>query len=110
MKRTVCWFRPEVFLPILGWWEVAIGLCLLFRPLTRPGIFLLFLQMPGTFLLLVLLPEGCFQKFPAVLTMEGQSIVKNLIIIGAAFRASRLTHKSICMQPTKSQLWQEKKA
>ena len=84
VKRTVYWFPPEIFLPILGWWEVAIGVCFLFRPLLRLGIFLLALQLPGTFLPLVLRPEICFARFPFELSMEGQYIVKNLLIIGAA--------------------------
>jgi hypothetical protein len=40
--------------------------------------------MPGTFLPLVLLPEVCFTIFPFGLTLEGQYIVKNLVIIGSA--------------------------
>ena len=40
--------------------------------------------MPGTFLPLILLPEVCFSNFPFGLTLEGQYIVKNLIIISAA--------------------------
>ena len=40
--------------------------------------------MPGTFLPLILLPEVCFNNFPFGLTLEGQYIVKNLIIISAA--------------------------
>ena len=40
--------------------------------------------MPGTFLPLVLLPEVCFSNFPFGLTLEGQYIIKNLIIISAA--------------------------
>jgi uncharacterized membrane protein YkgB len=84
IKRTVYWLRPEMFLPILGGWEVAIGVCLLFRPLLRVGGLLLALQLPGTFLPLVVLPEVCFERFPFVLTMEGQYIIKNLLIIGAA--------------------------
>lgn len=84
VKRTIYWLPPEVFLPILGWWEVAIGLCLLWRPCVRLGVLLLFLQMPGTFLPMVLLPEVCWESFPLVLTMEGQYIVKNLVLIAAA--------------------------
>ncbi|MFT5623099.1 MAG: putative membrane protein YkgB, partial [Bacteroidia bacterium] len=44
----------------------------------------LFVQMPGTFLPLVLLPEVCFTQFPLGLTLEGQYIIKNLILISAA--------------------------
>ena len=84
VARTIYWFNPNIFIPILGWWETAIGVCFLFRPLLRVGIFLLFLQIGGTFLPLVILPDVCFQKFPFVLTMEGQYIVKNLLIISSA--------------------------
>ncbi|MDB2628287.1 hypothetical protein N9Y09_02030 [Candidatus Actinomarina sp.] len=34
--------------------------------------------------LITLLPEVCFTSFPFGLTLEGQYIVKNLIIISAA--------------------------
>lgn len=84
VRHTVYWVDPDWFLPILGWWEVAIGVCLLFRPLIRLAILLLFLQMPGTMLPLVLLPEVCFTVFPYGLTLEGQYIIKNLVLIGAA--------------------------
>ena len=61
-----------------------IGSCLLFRPLIRVALFLLFLQMPGTFLPLILMPETCFTHVPWAPTMEGQYIIKNLVLIAAA--------------------------
>ena len=85
VENTVYWFDdPKIFVPILGWWEVVIGLTMCIKPLIRVSIFLLFIQMPGTFLPLILLPEVCFSNFPLGLTLEGQYIVKNLIIISAA--------------------------
>ena len=84
VKRTVYWISPEVFFPILGLWEVLIGAGLLIRPLIRAALLLLFLQMPGTFLPLILLPDVCFTAFPFGLTLEGQYIIKNLILISAA--------------------------
>lgn len=84
VAATVYWSEPEIIVPIIGLWEVAIGVCLLYPPLTRIGLALLALQMPGTFLPLVLLPEVCFTVFPLGLTLEGQYIVKNLVIIGSA--------------------------
>jgi len=84
VANTVYWLSPDVFLPILGWWEVAIGVGLLFRPLVRMALFLLFLQLPGTALPLLLLPDVCFSKFPIGLTLKGQYIIKNLTIISAA--------------------------
>ena len=83
----------EIFVPILGVWEVIIGLCLLYRPLIRAGIFLLFLQLPGIFLPIVLLPEVVFTAVPYGLTVEGQYIVKNLVIIGAALAIGSTVRK-----------------
>jgi len=83
ITKTVYWFDPKIFIPILGVWEMLIGICLLFPPLIRVGLGLLALQMPGTFLPLVLLPEVCFTSFPFDLTLEGQYIIKNLVLIVA---------------------------
>jgi uncharacterized membrane protein YkgB len=87
VRRTVYWVDPAWFIPLLGWWEVAIGVCMLVRPLVRVAIPLLFLQMPGTFLPLVLLPDVCWDHAPFVPTMEGQYIIKNLVLIAAAIVA-----------------------
>ena len=92
ITKTIYWFDPAIFIPVLGVWEMAIGICLLIPSLTRAGLFLLALQMPGTFLPLVLLPEVCFTTFPFDLTLEGQYIIKNLVLIGAAMAVGgRLT-------------------
>ena len=84
LAATVYWWTPEVIVPAIGVWEALIGLFFLIPRLTRVAIFLLAGQMPGTFLPLVLLPEVCWSEFPFALTLEGQYIVKNLVIIGAA--------------------------
>ena len=84
VTRTVYWADPKWFYPFLGAWEVAIGVGLLARPLIRVAVLLLFLQMPGTFLPLVLLPHVCFEGIPWLPTLEGQYIIKNLVLISAA--------------------------
>ena len=84
VANTIYWFSPTWFVPFLGWWEVVIGLCLLYRPLIRVGILLLLLQMVGTFLPLVILPSVVFGAKPYALTLEGQYIIKNFILISAA--------------------------
>lgn len=83
VAMTVYFLPPDLFIPILGWWEVAIGVSLLVKPLIRVGIFLLFLQMPGTMLPIVLLPDVVFTQFPFGLTLEGQYIIKNLVLFSA---------------------------
>jgi len=84
VAATVYVVPADLFVPVLGVWEVLIGLCLLYRPLTRVGLLLLALQLPGTFLPLVLLPDVVYVTFPYALTVEGQYIIKNLVIIAAA--------------------------
>ncbi len=88
LKATVVWLpfgTPEFWLIVIGWWEVAIGVTFLFSRTTKIAIALLFLQMFGTFMPLVLLPEMTFQN-GNILTpsLEGQYIIKNVIIISAA--------------------------
>lgn len=92
---TVFWFDAAWFVPLLGVWEMAIGVGLCFRRTLPAALALLFLQMPGTFLPMVLLPDACFTAFPYGLTMEGQYIVKNLTLISAAIvvtAGARLQH------------------
>lgn len=89
VEATVGWlpiFSPAEWVAVIGWWEVAIGVAFLFRQTTRIAIALLAMQMAGTFMPLVMLPEITFQpgRFPYAPTMEGQYIVKNLLIISAA--------------------------
>jgi len=88
LKQTVTWLpfgSPDAWLYIIGYWEVAIGVFFLFKRTSRIAIGLLFLQMAGTFMPLVFLPEITFQNGnPLTLTLEGQYIIKNLMIISAA--------------------------
>ena len=95
VANTVYWFDNKLaFVKFLGWWEVAIGLTMCYKPMIRLSIFLLFVQMPGTFLPLILLPDICFTDFPFGLTLEGQYIVKNLIIISSGLVIGGTVRKS----------------
>jgi uncharacterized membrane protein YkgB len=67
----------------LATWEVAIGIGLMFRILLRETLLLMFLQMLGTLTPIVLLPGEVFTAFPYGLTLEGQYIFKNLVVIAA---------------------------
>jgi uncharacterized membrane protein YkgB len=84
VRNTTYFVNPDLFLPILAVWEMVIGIGLIFGIFMRVTILLLFLQMAGTALPLVVLPEAVWTHFPYGLTLEGQYIVKNLVIIGAA--------------------------
>jgi len=91
VKAMVPFFDPDRFYPLLAVWEVLIGVLLLVRPGTRLALLLLALQMPGTFLPFAVLPHMCWARFPFeapwdvfVLTIEGQYIVKNVVLVAAA--------------------------
>ena len=88
VEATVAWLPildAATWVEVIGWWEVLIGLAFLFKKTTRIAIALLFMQMAGTFMPLFLLPQVTFQEdLPWLPTMEGQYIIKNLMIIAAS--------------------------
>lgn len=75
---------PALSLPLLAAWESLIGIGLLTGRYLRTTLFLLFAQMPGTLTPLFLFPDETFRAFPYAPTLEGQYIIKNLVLIGAA--------------------------
>ncbi len=75
---------PGVGLPILAVWECLIGVGMVVNRYMRFIILILFLQMIGTFSPIVILPQVVFEGFPLVLTIEGQYIIKNVVVISAA--------------------------
>ena len=105
VAATVYWLPPRIFVPVLGVWEVAIGLGLLFNLALRFTLFLFFLQMAGTFLVLLLRPERAFAGSPFFLTAEGEFVVKNLVlvsaglVIGGTVRRRRLGRDSKASTP-----------
>jgi uncharacterized membrane protein YkgB len=84
--QTVFWLPPHTAMLLIGAWEVLIGLGLLFtHPLIlRMTLFLLWLQIAGTFQVFILLPQVTFQGGnPLFPTLEGQYAIKNLVLITA---------------------------
>lgn len=76
---------PPTLIPVgLGIWECMIGLGLIIGLWMRATLLLLALQMAGTFTPLALFPDECFAYAPFVPTLEGQYIIKNLVLIAAA--------------------------
>jgi len=96
VRNTVYFIDPDLFIPILAVWEMVIGIGLIWGKYMRVTLLLLFLQMPGTALPLLVLPETVWTSFPYGLTLEGQYIIKNLVlvsaglVIGATVRGGRL--------------------
>lgn len=75
---------PGVALPVLAAWEVLIGLGLLSGRFLRATLALLAVQMLGTLTPLLLFPAETFTVFPLAPTLEGQYIIKNVVLVAAA--------------------------
>ena len=84
IAEAVYFGSPKVTVPFLGAWEVAIGICFLFRPLLRIAILLLLVRLPGTVLALALKHDQCFVGTWMVPSIQGQYLIKDAALFGAA--------------------------
>lgn len=81
---TVYWVDPDWFVPVLGVAEVVVGVGLLTKIGLRAVLALFMAQMLGTFLVLVVQPDVAFQDGNLLeLTVEGEFVVKNLVLLSA---------------------------
>lgn len=83
MKLTFGEVPPQIGLYILAAWESAIGIGLLWGRFLKATLVLLFLQQLGTFLPLLFFPSETWKHAPFVPTLEGQYIIKNLVLVSA---------------------------
>ena len=74
---------PEISIQILAVWETLIGLGLILGVFLRGTLLLLFVQMLGTITPLFLFPGEVFTHFPFAPTLEGQYIIKNIVLLSA---------------------------
>ena len=87
---------PGVSIIILASWESLIGVGLILGLFMRVTLLLLFVQMLGAITPLFLYPSQVFTHIPYAPTLEGQYIIKNIvlisagIVIGATVRGGRL--------------------
>lgn len=81
--ETVPWMQFSTFLILFGLFECLIGILFLFPGFERIVIPMLLLHMIATFMPLFLLPEMTWSG-PLVPTLEGQYIIKNMVVIAAA--------------------------
>ena len=84
-------------IPVLALWECAIGIGLITNFFMRATLLLLFVQMLGTITPIFLFPGEVFTIVPYAPTLEGQYIIKNIVlvsaglVIGATVRGGRVT-------------------
>lgn len=77
--------QKALSLKLLASLEVGLGLLLMFTKEYRITFWLLLFHMACTIMPLFVLPEITFKSIPFQLTIEGQYIIKNFVIITAAF-------------------------
>lgn len=98
-RLTFGLIQPNISIIILATWEALIGLGLISGMFLRITLFLLFSQMLGTMMPLALFPAETFTRFPYAPTLEGQYIIKNLVlisaglVIGATVRGGRIVEE-----------------
>jgi len=82
-QHTIPFIPFDIFFPLFAGFEVLIGLLILKKGYERVTIPLLLLHLFATALPLVFLPDLTWTA-PFALTIEGQYIVKNVLIIALA--------------------------
>lgn len=81
---TLNLLSSKAIITTLASWEVLIGVGFLTGRFMRTTLILLFVQMAGTFAPVFLFPYEVFSAIPYAPTLEGQYIIKNIVIISAA--------------------------
>ena len=96
MKLTFGLFSEDFARLSLAILELSIGIGLVIGKFLRFTLLLLFAQMAGTVMPLIFFPDQIWTRFPFALTLEGQYILKNAVlisaglVIGATVRGGRL--------------------
>ena len=83
LTKTLPFVSFDQFIVGFGILEMVIGVLFLFPRLTKLAVTMLLLHMATTVLPLFLLPEVAWQRW-FVPTLEGQYMIKNLVIIALA--------------------------
>ena len=90
-QQTLPFIPFDMFYMLFGLLECAIGIMFVVRRLERIVIPFLFIHMITTFMPLFLLPSETWSGF-LVPTLEGQYIIKNLVIIATAIGIAAHLH------------------
>lgn len=83
LGKTMPLWPFESFMVFLGIWEMLIGIAFLIEGWERLAIALMAPHMIVTFLPFILVPEAVWYAFLTP-TLEGQYVIKNLVIIALA--------------------------
>lgn len=92
-EKTIPIIPFGTFIILFGLFECLIGILFLIPRFTRVAVCLLFAHIAMTLLPLFILTQETWQSF-LVPTMEGQYIIKNLLIIALAITVASHIHKT----------------
>lgn len=101
--------KPDVSMPLLAVLECLIGMGLLTKKYMEYAIPVMYFQMAGTLLPLIIFPDDTWEKFPFVPTLLGQYIIKNAVLIsagivlGAIAKGGKLITNPEVVQKTKAE-------
>lgn len=84
-QLTLSMLDDKIALLLLAIWETAAGIMLIGGIYTRIAIRVVMVHMFCTFTPLILLPGLSFSEAPLSLTLIGQYIIKNIVIVSALF-------------------------
>ena len=85
IQQTYSFMPINVFVLVLGVWEVVIGIGIILKRALRCVLILLGVHLFGTFTAILFNPSIFFvQGVPFCLTVDGEFVVKNLVLITAA--------------------------
>jgi len=90
--------KPAVSVPVLAAWECLIGLSLITGRFVRVALLTMFAHMLGTITPLILFPHETWTRVPYAATLEGQYILKNMVLVSAALVVYASVHAQELVQ------------
>ena len=85
IQETYTFVPVGVFMLILGVWEMVIGIGIILKRALRSVLILLGVHLVGTFTAILFNPSIFFVRgVPLCLTVDGEFVMKNLVLITAA--------------------------
>ena len=93
LDRTIPFMEAGIFLTLFGLFEVLVGILFLIPKFKKVALILLALHMVMVWSPLLLLPSMTWQGF-LIPSLEGQYIVKNLLIIAIALNIASFRKSS----------------
>ena len=85
IRETYSFMPINVFMLVLGVWEIVIGMGIVLKRALRCVLILLGIHLMGTFTAILFNPSVFFvQGVPFCLTVDGEFVIKNFVLITAA--------------------------